>query len=51
VLFDEVMDALRALDKEARKTGRVAGTHWVLDRTRKSPRSGTPNGGPGQLHS
>jgi hypothetical protein len=51
VAFDEVMDALRALDKEARKIGRVAGTHRVLDRTRKNPRSGTPDTGRGQLHS
>jgi hypothetical protein len=36
--FDEVMDALRALDKEARKTGRVAGTHRVFDCARsKNP--------------
>jgi hypothetical protein len=45
------MDALRALDKEARKTGRVAGTHRVLDRARRNPRSGTPDGGRGHLHS
>lgn len=38
VTFEEVMDALRALDKEARKTGRVAGTHRVFDRARsKNP--------------
>jgi hypothetical protein len=50
VPFDEVMDALRALDKEARKTGRIAGTHRVLDRTRRNPRS-TPDAGCGHLHS
>jgi len=51
VPFDEVMDALRALDKEARKTGRAAGPHRVLDRTRRDPRGGTPDAGRGQLHS
>jgi hypothetical protein len=47
VSFDEVMDALRALDKEVRKSGRVAGTHRVLDRTRKREGSGTPDAGRG----
>jgi hypothetical protein len=49
VPFDEVMDALRALDKESRKGSRVAGTHRVLDRTR-SPRSGSPHAARGHLH-
>jgi hypothetical protein len=51
VSFDEVMDALRALDKEARKTSRVAGTHRVLDRTRSRSSGGTPDAGRGHLHS
>jgi hypothetical protein len=51
VPFDEVMEALQALDKEARKTGRVAGTHRVLDRKRSRERSGTPDAGRGHLHS
>ena len=31
--------------------GRAAGTHRVLDRTRRDPRGGTPDAGRGQLHS
>jgi hypothetical protein len=36
VPFDEVMDALRVLDKMARKAGRSAGSHRVLDRPRST---------------
>jgi hypothetical protein len=47
VHFDEVMDALRALDEEARRSRRIAGKHRVLDRSRNSPRGGTPEAGHG----
>ena len=40
VPFDEVMEALRALDKMARRAGRSTGSHRVLDRPRSS--SGSP---------
>src|SRR5436305_4045675 len=38
VHFDEVMDALRALDEEARRTRGVAGKHRLPERSRKSRR-------------
>jgi len=47
VHFDEVMDALRALDEEARRTRGVAGKHRLPERSRKSRRGGTPDEGRG----
>jgi hypothetical protein len=43
--FDEVMDALRSLDGEARRTRSAAGNHRVLGRSRKMSRtSGSDEG-------
>ena len=49
VHFDEVMDALRALDEEARRTRRAADNHRVLDRSRK--RSSNSSSDEGRGHS
>jgi hypothetical protein len=49
VHFDEVMDALRALDEEARRARRAAGNHRVLDRLRKI--SSDSNSDEGRGHS
>jgi hypothetical protein len=48
VHFDEVMDALRALDEEARQTRRAVGDERVRKRPRKTPRSGSSEEGRGQ---
>ena len=45
--FDEVMDALRTLDEEARRARRTAGNHRVPKRSRKLPSSGSPDEGRG----
>ena len=47
VHFDDVMDALRALDEEARRTRRAAGNHHVLDRPRKISSNGNSDEGRG----
>jgi len=47
VHFDEVMDALRMLDDEARRARRTAGNHQVPERSRKLPSSGSPDEGRG----
>ena len=49
VHFDEVMDALRVLDEEARRTRRAADNHRVLDRSRK--RSSNSSSDEGRGHS
>jgi hypothetical protein len=48
VHFDEVMDALRALDDEARQTRRAVGDERVRQRPRKMSRRGSPDEGRGQ---
>src|SRR5437588_12841426 len=48
VRFDEVMDALRALDEEAQRTRRAVGDERVRKRPRKMPRSGSSDEGRGQ---
>jgi hypothetical protein len=48
VRFDEVMDALRALDDEAQRTRRAVGDERVRKRPRKMPRSGSSDEGRGQ---
>ena len=48
VQFDEVMDALRALDEEARRSRHAAGVGHMRQRPRKMPRSGSPDEGRGQ---
>jgi hypothetical protein len=47
VHFDEVMDALRMLDDEARRARRTGGNHQVPERSRKLPSSGSPDEGRG----
>lgn len=47
VHFDEVMDALRALDEEVRRSRRDPSGQRVAKRWRKNPRSGTPDKGHG----
>jgi hypothetical protein len=47
VHFDDVMDALRALDEEARRTRPAAGNHHVLDRPRKISSDGNSDEGRG----
>jgi hypothetical protein len=49
VHFDEVMDALRALDDEVRRARRAAGNHRVVDRPRKI--SNNSNSDEGRGHS
>jgi hypothetical protein len=49
VHFDDVMDALRALDEEARRTRRAAGNLHVPDRPRKI--SSNSNSDEGRGHS
>jgi hypothetical protein len=48
VCFDEVMDALRALDEEARRTRRSVGDRRARQLSRKFPRDGGPDEGRGQ---
>jgi hypothetical protein len=47
VHFDEVMDALRALDEEARRTRRASGDRRVQERSRKISRNGSSDEGRG----
>lgn len=47
VHFDEVMDALRALDEEARQARRASSDRPVPQRSRKIFRSGNSDGGRG----
>ena len=47
VPFDEVMDALRALDEEVRRSRRGPNGQRVAERWRKNPKSGTPDKGRG----
>jgi hypothetical protein len=47
VHFDEVMDALRALDEEVRRRRRGPSDQRVAERSRKNLRPGTPDKGPG----
>jgi hypothetical protein len=49
VHFDEVIDALRALDDEARRTHRAASNHRMLGRSRKI--SGNSSSDEGRGHS
>jgi hypothetical protein len=49
VHFDEVMDALRALDEEVRRTYRTAGKHRVPRQPRKGHDSGPSDEGRGHL--
>jgi hypothetical protein len=51
VHFDEVMDALRALDEEMRRTYRTAGKHRVPSQARKRHDSGPSDEGRGHLAS
>jgi hypothetical protein len=48
VPFDEVMDALRALDEEARHSRGVAGSRRALGRSRRTSSDGSPDEGRGQ---
>jgi hypothetical protein len=48
VHFDEVMDGLRALDEEARRTRRAAGNHRVPERPRKISSNSHSDEGRGQ---
>ena len=48
VHFDAVMDALRALDEEGRRTRRAVGDERVRQRPRKMSRTGSPDEGRGQ---
>jgi hypothetical protein len=47
VHFDEVMDALRALDDEVRRSRLGPSGQRVAERWRKNPRGGTPDKGRG----
>lgn len=49
VHFDEVMDALRSLDEEARRARRPAGDQAVQQRSRKISRKRDPDEGRGHL--
>ena len=49
VHFDEVMDALRALDEEMRRTDQTAGKHRVASQPRKGHDSGPSDEGRGHL--
>ena len=49
VQFDEVMDALRALDEEMRRTYRTSGKHRVPGQSRKDRDSGPSDEGRGHL--
>jgi hypothetical protein len=49
VHFDEVMDALRALDEEMRRTYRTTGKHRVPTQRRKGHDSGPSDMGRGHL--
>jgi hypothetical protein len=49
VHFDEVMDALRALDEEMRRPYRTAGKHRVPSQPRKRQDSGPSDEGRGHL--
>jgi hypothetical protein len=44
VHFDEVMDALRSLDQEARRTGRPAGKHRIPERRKRHGTDGSDEG-------
>jgi hypothetical protein len=47
VHFDEVMDALRALDEEARRTRRLTANPRALQRSRKTSRNSSSDEGRG----